>query len=126
MDLFGSLKGKAGGVVSTAGDLGKVLVDTLEKASGATLDSYRYYSDAGMHQLRAFAGIRDVDSLRGFFSESVTLSADLVKHSIEDLQRSLALAAEMRIAIEDALSTVTPPEPVPAPRTKGVTKSIPV
>ena len=126
MDLIKPLKDKIGTAVFMAGDLTRIVVDTLEQTSHVALESCRYYNGVGMQQLRAFAMMRDLASIRSFLGGSVALSADLLKHVIKDFQKSAALATEMRIAIEDTLSSVTPPEPVAATRNKAITKSVPV
>jgi site-specific recombinase XerD len=126
MKVIDTLKGKTGSLIHTVGGLNRVGIDTFEKVSSTVLDSCLYYNSAGIRQLRAVSAVRDLSSLRGFFIDSVALGIDVTKHAIEDFQKSLALAAEMRIAVEDAFSTMTPPEPVAATRTKAITKSIPV
>lgn len=126
MHMIDSLKGKTGSLVHTVGGLSRVAIDTLEKVSSTALDSCLYYNGVGIRQLRSISSVRDFGSMRGFCVDSVALGIDVTKHAIEDFQKSLALAAEVRIAIEDAFSTVTPPEPVAATRTKAITKSIPV
>lgn len=126
MNLLLFLKDKVGGLAHTGANLGKIGVDTLEKATGAALDSWQFYNGIGMQQLRALAAVHNPDTLRTFLGQSLTTGADVLKRAAEDMQRSMLLATEMRIAIEDLFSSITPPEPVPAPRTKAVTKSIPV
>ena len=126
MNLFPFLKDKVGGFAHTGANLGKIGFDTLEKTTGAVLDSWQFYNTIGTRQLRALAGVHSPDTLRSFLGQSLTTGADVLKRAVDDVQRSMLLATEMRIAIEDLFSTITPPEPVPAPRTKAVTKSIPV
>lgn len=126
MQLIGSIKGIAGAAAGTADSLGKIGIDTLEKASGAALESWQFYHGLGLRQLRALSGATTPAAMRDLIGESASPGAEAVARLVADLQKGLTLATEMRIAVENALGSVPPPEPVATTRTQAITRSTPV
>lgn len=104
MSVIDALKDKADAVIGSTTGLREVGVDVLEKSSKNALDSYSYYSSVGIKQLRSLAAISDLNSARDFLGQSVSLGGELLKHAMDDLQKTMALGAEMRSSITDLLS----------------------
>jgi phasin family protein len=104
MNVINSLKEKAELVVESSEELKNTGVDILEKSSKAALESYRFYSDLGLQQLRALVSIHDLTSLRTYIGQSVSASGEVFKHAVEDIQNNIALTSEFRSSLSGALS----------------------
>lgn len=104
MNVIDTLKEKAELVVESSEDLKKTGVDLLERSSKAALESYRFYNDIGFQQLRALASVHDLPSLRTYIGQTVSVSGEIFKHAVEDIQKNIALTTEFRSSLSGALS----------------------
>ncbi len=78
------IKGKAGPVLASVGDLNEVAIDKIEEASKLSLSSAGYFSQIGIKQLRAASSVKDMESLRKFTADSISLSGEIAKKMLED------------------------------------------
>jgi phasin family protein len=95
------LKGKAGVVLASVGDLNKFTIDKIEQASKLNLSSASYFSDASIKQMRAVTSIRDIDSLRKFTADSISLSGELAKKILDDSKAWLTIGSDIKTKITE-------------------------
>lgn len=117
MSVMESLKIKADSVLGSASGLRKVGVDVVEKTTRGALDSCGFYNGLGIRQLRSFAAISDLNSARAFVADSVSLSGDVFKRVIDDLQKTIAIGSEVRSSLGDTLNGAAKAEEAPARKT---------
>lgn len=97
----GMLKGKAGMVLSSVSDLNKLAIDKIEEASKMNLSSASYFSELGIKQLRAVSSIKDVESLRKFTADSISLSGEVAKKVLDDSKAWMGMGGDMKEKITD-------------------------
>jgi phasin family protein len=107
MNMVESLKGKTDGLLSSAGDINRVLVDKLEQGTRLNLDSANYYSGVGIKQLRALSNIRDFDSVQKFTADSISQSGEIVKKVLDDSKAWMNLFGEAKDQLTGVLKSTT-------------------
>ncbi|MDB6062656.1 MAG: hypothetical protein JWM78_2759 [Verrucomicrobiaceae bacterium] len=95
-DKAGVIKDKAGVVLTSVSDLNGLAVDKLEEASKLSLSSAGYFSEVGIKQLRAASGIRDVESLRKFTADSISLSGEIAKKLLDDSKAWMSVGSDLK------------------------------
>jgi phasin family protein len=79
-----TLKDKAGSIASSAGELNQFAIDKVEEIAKLNLASASYFSEIGIKQLRAMSGVRDLDSMRKFTADTISLSGEIAKKMLDD------------------------------------------
>lgn len=97
----GMLKGKAGVVLSSVGDLNKLAIDKVEEMSKMNLSSATYFSDLGIKQMRAVSSIKDLESLRKFTADSISLSGEIAKKMLDDSKAWMGVGSDMKDKVTD-------------------------
>ena len=92
----GMLKGKAGVVLSSVGDLNKLAIDKMEEMSKMNLSSASYLSELGIKQMRAVCAVKDLDSLRKFTADSISLSGEIAKKVLDDSKAWMGMGGDMK------------------------------
>ena len=95
-DKAGFIKEKAGVVLTSIGDLNELAIDKMEEASKLSLTSAGYFSSIGIKQLRAASGVRDMESLRKFTADSISLSGEIAKKMLDDSKAWMGVGADMK------------------------------
>lgn len=101
----GALKGKAGMVLSTIGDLNKLAIDKIEEMSKLNLSSASYFSELGIKQMRAVTSIKDAESLRKFTADSISLSGEVAKKMLDDSKAWMGVGGDMKDKITDMFTS---------------------
>lgn len=101
----GMLKGKAGVLLSSVGDLNKMTIDKMEEVSKMNLSAAGYYSELGIKQMRAVASIKDLDSLRKFTADSISLSGEVAKKMLDDSKSWMGVGADVKEKITDMFTS---------------------
>ena len=101
----GMLKGKAGVLLSSVGDLNKMAIDKMEEVSKMNLSSASYYSELGIKQMRAAGSISDLDSLRKFTADSISLSGEVAKKMLDDGKSWMGIGADVKDKITDMFTS---------------------
>jgi|SRR6185436_8730815 phasin family protein len=96
MNMVESLKDKADGLLSSASEINRVLVDKLEQGNRINIDSATYYSNVGIKQLRALGNIRDFDSVQKFTANSISQSGEVIKKMLEDSKSWMSLLGDTK------------------------------
>lgn len=96
MNVVETFKDKAGDLISSAGDLNKLVIDKMEEATKLNLASASYFSNVGIRQLRAMSGVRDLDSMQKFTADSISLSGEIVKKVLDDSKAWLNIGADVK------------------------------
>lgn len=112
-----SFKVKADSVLGSASGLRKVGVDVVEKTTRGALESCGFYNGIGIKQLRSLASVSDINSARSFVAESVTLSGDIFRRVLDDLQKTIAIGSEMRSSLGEVFDRSPKVEEAPARKT---------
>lgn|SRR5690606_393373 len=112
------LKGKAGAVMSSVSDLNEIAIDKLDEVSQLTLSSAGYFSQVGIRQLRAATSIRDMDSLRKFTADSISLSGEIAKKVLDDGKAWRSAGTDMK----DKVSGVFKPKEEVIAKKKAASK----
>lgn len=107
MNMVESLKGKTDGLLSSAGDINRVLVDKLEQGTRLNLDSANYYSGVGIKQMRALSNIRDFDSVQKFTADSISQSGEIIKKVLDDSKAWMNLFGEAKDQLTGVLKSTT-------------------
>lgn len=113
------LKDKAGVVMASVGDLNKFAIDKMEEASKLNLSSASYFSEVGIKQLRSVGSIKDLESLRKFTADSISLSGEIAKKMLDDSKAWMMVGTDIKEKISE---TFTPKEEIVAKK-KVPTKS---
>lgn len=113
------LKDKAGVVVASVSDLNKFAIDKMEEASKLNLASASYFSDIGIKQMRAVSSLKDIESLRKFTTDSISLSGEIAKKLLDDSKAWMMVGSDVK---EKITETFSPKEGVAAKK-KLSTKS---
>ena len=101
----GVLKGKAGVVLSSVGDLNKLAIDKVEEMSKMNLSSAGYYSELGIKQMRAVSGVKDLESLRKFTADSISLSGEVAKKMLDDSKAWMGMGGDVKDKITDMFTS---------------------
>ncbi len=96
MSVVETFKDKAGDLISSAGDLNKLVIDKVEEAAKLNLASATYFSNISIRQLRALSGVRDLDSIQKFTADSISLSGEIVKKVLDDSKAWLNIGADVK------------------------------
>ena len=96
MSVVETFKDKAGDLVSSAGDLNKLVIDKVEEAAKLNLASATYFSSISIRQLRAMSGVRDLDSMQKFTADSISLSGEIVKKVLDDTKAWMNIGADVK------------------------------
>lgn len=99
------LKDKAGVLFSSVGDLNKLAIDKAEEISKMNLSSATYYSELGIKQMRAVAAIKDMDSLRKFTADSISLSGEIAKKVLDDSKTWMGMGSDVKEKITDLFTS---------------------
>lgn len=101
----GVLKGKAGVLLSSVGDLNQLAIDKTEEISKLGLSSAGYFSELGIKQLRAASTVKDVDSLRKFTADSISLSGEVAKKVLDDSKAWFGIGSDVKTKITDLFTS---------------------
>jgi phasin family protein len=101
MTVMETLKDKTGAILSSAGDFNKLAIDKVEEAVKLNLASVSYFSDVSVKQLRAMSAIRDMDSLRRFTADTISLSGEVAKKMLDDSKAWMSLGTDMKEKVAD-------------------------
>ena len=104
MTVIDSLKEKAGDFAASAGALNKFTIDKLEEAAKINIASASYYSELGIRQLRALSGLRDIESVRKFTGDSISLGGEVAKKMLDDSKAWMNLGTEVKEKVVSAFS----------------------
>jgi phasin family protein len=104
MTVIETLKDKTGALLSSASGLNKLAIDKVEEAVKLNLASVSYFSDVGVKQLRAMSGIRDVDSMRKFTADTISLSGEIAKKMLDDSKAWMSIGTDMKEKVTDMFS----------------------
>lgn len=119
MSVVETFKDKAGDLISSAGDLNKLVIDKVEEAAKLNLASATYFSNIGIRQLRALSGIRDLDSVQKFTADSISLSGEIVKKVLDDTKAWMNIGAD----VKDRVSSIFKSREDAEGKKKAVVKS---
>jgi phasin family protein len=97
----GMLKGKAGVVLSSVSDLNKLAIDKMEEMSKMNLSSATYFSELGIKQMRAVSTVKDLESLRKFTADSISLSGEIAKKVLDDSKAWMGMGGDMKEKVTD-------------------------
>lgn len=101
MTVMETLKDRAGTFVSSAGDINRLAIDKMEEAVKLNLASASYFSEVGIRQLRSMSNIRDMDSMRKFTAETISLSGEIAKKVLDDGKSWMNLSNDIKEKFTD-------------------------
>jgi phasin family protein len=101
MAVMETLKDKAGMLLSSAGDLNKLAIDKVEEITKMNISAASYFSDVGIKQLRAMSGIKDVESMRKFTADTISLSGEIAKKMLDDSKTWMGMSVDMKEKVTD-------------------------
>jgi len=104
MTVMETLKDRAGTFVSSAGDINRVAIDKMEEAVKLNIASASYFSEVGIRQLRAVSSIRDMDSMRKFTADTISLSGEMAKKILDDGKSWMSLGNDIKEQFADIFS----------------------
>ena len=96
MNVLDSIKDKGSSALSSVGQFNEQAIDKLDRSAKLSLSTLSYFSDIGFKQLRALSSIRDMESLRKFSADTVSLSGAVSKRLLEDSKAWMSLGAEIK------------------------------
>lgn len=100
-----TIKAKAGVVLSSLGDLNTLAIDKMEEMAQLNMSSASYLSAVGIKQMRSATSIKDVDSLRKFTADSISLSGEIMKKVLDDGKTWMAVGGDLKTKVTDIFST---------------------
>ncbi len=101
----GVLKGKAGVLLSSVSEFNKLAIDKAEEMSKMNLSSASYYSELGIKQMRAVSSIKDLESLRKFTADSISLSGEVAKKMLDDSKTWMAMGGDVKEKVTDMFTS---------------------
>lgn len=101
MAVIETLKDKAGAVFSSAGEINKLAIDKVEEMAKINLATASYFSDIGIRQLRALSGVRNLESMRKFTADSISLSGEIAKRLLDDSKTWMSFGADVKEKVTD-------------------------
>jgi phasin family protein len=101
MTVMETLKDRTGALFSSVSDFNKLTIDKVEEAVKLNLGSMSYFSDVGVKQLRAMSAIRDMDSMRKFTADTISLSGEIAKKMLDDSKAWMSLGTDMKEKVTD-------------------------
>jgi phasin family protein len=104
MAVIETLKDKAGVVLSSAGEINKLAIDKVEEVAKINLATASYFSDISIKQLRALSGIRNLETLRKFTADSISLSGEVAKKMLDDSKAWASFGADIKEKVTDLLA----------------------
>jgi phasin family protein len=104
MTVMETLKDKTGALFSSANGLNKLAIDKVEEAVRLNIASVSYFSEVGVKQLRAMSGIRDMDSMRKFTADTISLSGEVAKKMLDDSKAWMSIGTDMKEKVTDMFS----------------------
>jgi phasin family protein len=119
-DKASVVKDKAGVVLSSVSDLNEIAIDKIEQTSKLGLSSAGYFCDISIKQLRAASGVHDLESLRKFTADSISLSGEIAKKVLDDSKTWMSVGTDMK---EKVVSVFKPKEEMVSKK-KTVSKSV--
>ena len=101
MTVIDSIKDKASVAMSSAGELNKLAIDKLEEMAKINLATASYFSDLGIKQMRAMSGIKDLESMRKFTADSISLSGEIAKKLLDDSKTWMGVGSDIKDKVTD-------------------------
>jgi phasin family protein len=114
MTVIDSIKSKASAVAASAGEINKLAIDKAEEMAKINLATFGYFSDIGIKQMRAMSGIKDVDSLRKFTADSISLSGEIAKKLLDDSKTWMGFGSDIKEKVTDIFKKEEEPKKKPA------------
>lgn len=119
MAVIETLKDKAGVVLSSAGEMNKLAIDKVEEVAKINLATVNYFSDVGIKQLRALSGVKDLESMRKFTADSISLSGEIAKKILDDSKAWMGFGADIKEKVTDLFAKKEEIEPKKKAATKA-------
>lgn len=95
-DSAEKVKSKASALWFSSHELNKLAIDKMEETTKLGLASTVYFSAAGFRQLRAVSKVKDMESMRDFTADSITLSGEIAKKILDDGKSLLGIGVGMK------------------------------
>ena len=96
MAVMETLKDKAGVAMASAGAFNRLAIDKAEEITKLNLATAAYFSDLGIKQLRALSGVKDVETMRKFTADSISLSGEVAKKVLDDSRAWMVVGADTK------------------------------
>jgi phasin family protein len=119
-DKASVIKDKAGVVLASVGDLNELAIEKVEEASKLSLSSAGYFCDVSIKQMRAASSVRDMDSLRKFTADSISLGGEIAKKMLDDSKAWMTAGTDMK----DKVGSIFKPKEETVAKKKPVAKSV--
>ena len=104
MNIIESVKDKGSAAMSTASQINAQVIDKLDASAKLNLSTLSYFTDIGFRQLRAMSAIRDMESLRKFSADTVSLTSEVTKRLYDDSKAWLSLGADIKDTVAQSFS----------------------
>jgi phasin family protein len=101
MAVMETLKDKAGMLLSSASDLNKLAIDKVEEITKLNISAASYFSDVGIKQMRAMSGIKDMESMRKFTADTISLSGEIAKKMLDDSKTWMSMSVDAKEKVTD-------------------------
>lgn len=101
MNVMETLKDRSNVVMTSLNDMGKLAIDKVEEAAKLNLASVSYFSEMGIKQLRAMNGVRDVESMRKFTADTISLSGEIAKRMLDDSKAWMGMGNDIKEKMTD-------------------------
>jgi len=120
MAVIETIKTKAGVVLSSFSDLNSLTIDKIEEIAQINTSSASYFSAVGIKQLRAVSTVKDIESLRKFTADSISLSGEIVKKVLDDGKTWMAVGGDLK----DKITEIFSPKEEMAAKKKSAAKAV--
>jgi phasin family protein len=104
MAVMETLKEKTGSITASAGELNRFAIDKVEEIARLNLASASYFSEVGIKQLRAMSGVRDLDSMRKFTADTISLSGEIAKRVLDDSKSWMNFGVDVKEKVTEVFS----------------------
>jgi len=104
MAVMETLKEKAGAIASSTGELNRFYIDKMEEIAKMNLASASYFSEIGIRQMRAMSGLRDMDSMRKFTADTISLSGEIAKKMLDDSKSWMNMGVDVKEKVSEVFN----------------------
>lgn len=110
MAVMETLKDKAGVAMASADAINRLTIDKVEQMTKLNLATASYFSDLGVKQLRALSGIKDMESMRRFTADTISLSGEVAKKMLDDSRAWMVVGADTKEKITSMFAKKDEPD----------------
>ncbi len=110
-NIFQSWNENTQNILNPIHELNKAAINNLAKITEIQFSSAKYFTDLSLNQMRAAAGIENIEGAKSFTSKSIELAGEINKKILEDGKKIAELGSEFKSDVETIFSKANDAKP---------------